>query len=85
MEKESVSVAFRADNYGVTAVFADGPVRPRDFRTCYSHDGQHSSCNKSWYQANTRPATPEEYAPLLAELERIGYAVTVVARVRWVA
>lgn len=90
MEKTHVRIVFRHEkskNYSdpVTAVFADGEARERGYRSCYSHVGQHSSCNRAWFTSNTRPATPEEYAPLLAELERVGYAVTVVTRVNWSA
>ena len=60
-------VTFRAERSGphkgeVTAVFPDG--------VCYCHIGQHSSYEAEWYHS-TRPATPEEYADLLAELRSI--------------
>jgi hypothetical protein len=74
--------SFTSDN-PVTAVFADGEPREREFRTIYNHVGQHSSANRGWYENNTRPATKEEYAGLLAELQAIGYAVTPVSRVKW--
>lgn len=42
--------------------------------TCYAHIGQHSSCNYSWARSKgLRHATHEEYAPLLHELQAIGY------------
>jgi len=44
---------------------------------CYARVGQHSSCHISWYFEHTKPATPEEYAPLKAELESIGYYLDV--------
>lgn len=83
-----VSVVFRyetsySSSHPVTAVFADGEPREREFRTIYNHEGQHSSGNRGWYENNTRPATAEEYAPLLQELQAIGYAVTPVLRVKW--
>lgn len=40
--------------------------------TCYAHIGQHGSCHQNWIQS-TRPATPEEYADLKAELESAPY------------
>lgn len=38
---------------------------------CYAHIGQHGSCSLEYYQNNTKPAAPNEYAPLLAELTAI--------------
>lgn len=40
--------------------------------TCYAHLGQHSTADTN-YAARLKPATPEQYAPLLRELEQIGY------------
>lgn len=40
--------------------------------TCYAHLGQHGSADTG-YAAKLKPATPEQYAPLLRELESIGY------------
>ncbi|MBR1473076.1 MAG: hypothetical protein IJ602_02315 [Paludibacteraceae bacterium] len=40
---------------------------------CYAHIGQHSDCCREWATQDTRNATPNEYAPLLAELRTIGY------------
>lgn len=42
--------------------------------TCslYVHHGQHSAACTG-YASHLKPATPEQYAPLLRELERIGY------------
>ncbi|MGH6631516.1 MAG: hypothetical protein ACREB3_17440, partial [Burkholderiales bacterium] len=57
----------------VTAVF---PCEPADTigrtMSCYSHIGQHSACSYAWY-IQTRPAAPEEYADLFAELEAAPY------------
>lgn len=47
---------------------------------CYQHVGQHSSADLQYCIAKSRPATPAEYAGLLAELLRLGYAVTVIQR-----
>ena len=47
--------------------------------TSYMHVGQHGSA--SWDINNfTKAATPEEYADLKAELERIGYELKVIKR-----
>jgi len=47
-----------------------------EFRTVYSHIGQHSSAHPN-YAKESRQATPEEYADLKAELEGIGYNLEV--------
>jgi len=47
------------------------------YKTAYSHIGQHSSASPE-YAAESRPATPEEYAPLKSELENIGYNLDVI-------
>jgi len=44
-------------------------------RTSYQHTGQHGKCADSF--ARAKRATPEQYAPLLRELESIGYSVTI--------
>lgn len=71
---DTIRVIFRAERSGplkgdVTAVFPDSPWMAT-YMTCYAHVGQHSGCSLAWYRT-TRPATPEEYAPLLAELRGI--------------
>lgn len=79
-----IPVIFRAERSGkfkgdVTAVFPEFTEWCGDM-ACYSHIGQHSTCSLEWYYS-TRPATPEEYAPLLAELKTI-YTGLVVRRRR---
>lgn len=73
---QSLPVIFRAERSGpfkgdVTAVF---PTCPADYAgrqmTCYAHVGQHGGCSFDWYRG-TRPAKPEEFADLLAELRTI--------------
>lgn len=41
--------------------------------TCYAHIGQHHECHLDYVKSHTRPAKPNEYASLLAELVGIGY------------
>lgn len=60
----------------VTAVLTNIPYN-RALTTCYAHIGQHGGCDAGWVNEQ-RPSTPEEYAPLLAELVTIGYDVTIV-------
>lgn len=64
------------ENPDLFAYFPDS-VHHDDYRDCYSHIGQHSSCHPD-YAAESRPATPEEYADLKAELEnQVGYELDV--------
>lgn len=39
----------------------------------YEHMGQHGAATLDYYREDTRPATPDEYKSLLAELVSIGY------------
>ena len=48
--------------------------------TCYAHIGQHSSCAYDYY-LQCKPATYQEYKPLLEELKSIGYDVQVINRI----
>lgn len=71
-------VIFRAERSGpakgeVTAVFPTLPGTHDPYTaTCYAHCGQHGACRHGWpWYALTRPARPEEYADILAELRRI--------------
>ncbi len=71
---DKLSVVFRAERSGdhkgqVTAVFPT-EIDHGPYYTCYAHVGQHSACSRGWY-ANTRAATPDEYADLLRELRGI--------------
>jgi len=73
-------VMFRVARYpkkygdGVTAVFIAEPWDEYGHKlTCYEHVGQHGACDMGWVLKITRPATPEEYADLKAELEGIPY------------
>lgn len=74
MTPENLPVIFRHDRgkHGeVTAVFPTLPYDRNGFYwTCYAHMGQHSSCGTGWLR-RTRPATPDEYAPLLRELQGV--------------
>lgn len=72
----SLPIIFRAERCGdfkgdVTAVF---PTLAHDYAgryfTVYAHVGQHGGGSLDWYRS-TRPALPDEYADLLAELRGI--------------
>ena len=69
----------------VIAVF---PCTPADLdgrtMTCYTDVGQHGACDMGWYN-QTRPARPEEYAGLKAELEAdpYHYRLRVYGQIYW--
>lgn len=72
----SLPIIFRAERSGdskgdVTAVF---PTLANDYAgryfTVYARVGQHGGGSLDWYRS-TRPARPDEYADLLAELRKI--------------
>lgn len=46
----------------------------------YEHVGQHGEASMGYYWS-TRPCEPELYAPLMKELEGIGYRIRVVKRI----
>jgi hypothetical protein len=66
----------RPDKYGfhTNDVFALMPEIPTDmygdYCVCYQHIGQHGSANYHLCIRASKPASPEEYAELKAELER---------------
>lgn len=64
-------VTFRKwkDSGDVIAFFPD--QRDGQYIVSYEHVGQHG--NASYPHPQTVPASPDEYAPLLAELKSIGY------------
>jgi hypothetical protein len=73
-------VIFRKSRDEVLAIFPEHPAT-HDGRTCvcYAHTGQHGACDPFIHRRGYRLATPEEYAPLKAELERIGYDLHIVS------
>ena len=51
----------------------------------YMHVGQHGAANPMIVLKQTKPATPDEYAVLQDELERvIGYDLKIIKRFRYV-
>lgn len=77
-------VIFRVwhNNSGVIALFPEEPGTNNAY-TCssYEHVGQHGAADPVNVIQLTRPAKPDEYADLKAELERIGYALKVCQRI----
>lgn len=69
---ENLNVVFRVESSGdVLAVFPSIPADYQGSMLCYARMGQHSGCSDSYYYHGTKPATPEQYAPLLNELRGI--------------
>jgi hypothetical protein len=69
---ETLNVVFRKELSGdVLAVFPSIPADYHGAMLCYAHVGQHGSCSNGYYYRETKPATLEEYGPLLDELRRI--------------
>ena len=69
--RQTVDVTFRleGDDDSIVAIF---PRLESNYGrcVCYAHIGQHGECSFGYYRT-TRPASPDQYAELLAELERI--------------
>lgn len=67
-----MKVTFRKERDGeLLAVFAE--LATPHTLTAYAHVGQHTDVSLEYYRECTKPATPGEYAGLLAELRAIGY------------
>lgn len=84
MDPDTVDVVFRVFRGDDSEVFALFPGLPgtNNPGTCssYARIGQHSSADPAGCIQRSRPATPEEYAPLMEELTRIGYKLRPVKR-----
>jgi hypothetical protein len=79
---ETTIVIFRMDKERI--VFALFPELPADnygtYCTCYQHIGQHCAADYHGCIAQSRPATTQDYADLLTELEQRGYRLQVQRR-----
>ena len=72
-KREPVKVVFRKHPDGdIVALF---PELSEDGSSCvsYEHVGQHGSADYAYCISRTKPAKPEEYSDLLAELKTLGY------------
>ena len=70
-------VIFKMEGKGTDAspiaFFPEDPATyPGYTCTCYAHLGQHGSADTG-YAGSLKPATLEQYTPLMRELESIGY------------
>ena len=78
------TVFFRKEEDGeILAVFAFDYRRGANGGTfgCYAHIGQHSECCLDYIKESTKPATRDEYAPLLSELRQVGYDPIVIKKI----
>jgi len=68
---EKLPIIFRKDKED-SAIVAFFPTiwETGNYMLCYAHIGQHGSASDDYYRS-TLPASPDEYAPLLAELTGI--------------
>jgi hypothetical protein len=77
-------VVIHVDRKKPNEVFALFPTAPADnngtYCNSYQHIGQHGAADYRHCINISRPATPEEAAPLLEELRRIGYDPQVIER-----
>ncbi len=69
---EKLPILFRKDREGgdIVAFFPTLPSNP-DRMVCYAHVGQHGEASMEYYYYRTKPAKPDEYTELLAELTQI--------------
>ena len=80
-ENKPTSVIFRVEKDGtILAVFPYNSYRKGYSVTYYSHVGHHGEAMHEYLIGCTKPATPEQYAELKAELEGLGYNLKVIKR-----
>lgn len=73
-------VIFRYWKNEVIALFPSVPGSSKYNCSSYMHVGQHSSADDRMIIAESRPATPQEYADLKIELENAGYTLKIYRR-----
>lgn len=86
MSKETTKVIFRTwKNDGVVAIFPEMATSHISACYCgyYAIIGQHSDCLPSHIIKKTRPATRDEITPIKTELEKIGYKLQPILRMRY--
>lgn len=81
MSEPTTACIFRIYPDGQTiALFPYEPWNHRGDVTSYMHIGQHGAADYAGVIQDTKPATPEQYAPLQRELESIGYNLQILKR-----
>ena len=78
---EKTDVIFRKDYRGVFAMFPYLIATPDGHVTSYMHVGQHFSADYNYCIMKSKPAKPEEYADLMAELEQVGYNLRIIQKI----
>ena len=77
--KHITPVIFRVEKDGtILAVFPYESHKDGYLVQCYTHIGQHCECVYHYLMYDTKPATPEQYVELKAELEWLGYNLKVI-------
>jgi hypothetical protein len=79
MDRESARIHFKREGDDVLAIFPDFQRidhQGQAVMVCYAHVGQHGEGGVG-YCKKLKDATPQEYEPLLRELDRIGYDVEI--------
>jgi hypothetical protein len=76
---DCLDVVFRVFPEGDVVALFPGVKEGNGTIMSYQHVGQHAAASSTLARA-LRAATPMEYAPLLAELKRIGYCLRVMKR-----
>lgn len=81
-QTKQTKVIFRMFQGEVLALFPAeaSTVGQPQFCSSYAHIGQHSAADPIGVITDSRPASPDEYAPLKRELEQIGYTLDVKQR-----
>ena len=74
-------VMFRIDKEGIVfALFPEEVSNLQGHCGCYERVGQHHAADYLYCIHGSRPATEQEYIPLMVELQRIGYDLEVYQR-----
>jgi hypothetical protein len=83
MSSQTIPVVFRRwlDTGDLIALF---PGQPADYQgwfvDSFMHLGQHAAADYHGVVQATKPASPDEAADLIRELERIGYRLKIIRR-----
>jgi hypothetical protein len=73
-------VVFRKFKAGDILALFPNDYEGNGFHLSYQHVGQHSAADYKAMISASKPAKPEEYADLLAELQSIGYDLKIVQK-----
>ncbi len=84
-DTEITEVIFRKEKDGdIMAILPYEPFNHvRNVVACYVHTGQHGGCHFDYALKETKPAKPNEYADLLAEMNGLGYNIKAIKRINY--